>query len=61
MKKSKKFKNLKVPHKEVIEANPSLKNSLRVKKYSESKRCSLVNKDDLFAYSGHTDYSSIMR
>ena len=61
MKKNKEFKNLDVPKKEVIESNPALKNALKIKEYSESKSCSLVDSDDLFAYSGHRDYSSVMR
>lgn len=60
MKKNQEFKNLNVPSKKVIEANPSLMKALKVKKYSESKSCSNVNNDELFAYSGHNDYRSIM-
>jgi hypothetical protein len=61
MKKNKEFRNLNVPKKEVVETTPALANALKTKEYSESKKCSLVDSDDLFAYSGHRDYSSVMR
>jgi hypothetical protein len=52
------FINLEVPSKDKLNSNPSLQKALLVKEDSEKKSCNKSNNDDLFAYSGHNDYSS---
>ncbi len=55
------FVNLNVPSEEHLKTIPSLKKALNVKEVSEKKSCNSSNDEDIFAYSGHNDYSSIQR
>ena len=57
----KQAERLNIPSEEMISSFPSLKKAVQIKEASEKKTCSSNDKDDLFAYSGHNDYSSIIR
>ena len=55
------FGQLPVPSDDKLKSKRSLKQAAKVKEESEKERCVSIKDDDIFAYSGHNDYSSINR
>jgi hypothetical protein len=55
------FKTLETPSEEVLKSKPGLKKAFMVKMDSLNKGCQIKEGDEIYAYSGHNDYSSIQR